>query len=272
MPLPREENADLAFGRHSLRVFSEPRFKRLALKQAPEERRAHWLVFHEGRQITVPKQNSMGYGLVQLMRDPARKGNLLALRKDDLSNFFGAVRIFTVSPAGEETPLGHSFLTRDPGRQTAVLSTVGLVPFALRRISSRNLRINELKKKMLDTSSRLNQLAEARTSPEKRERMRDILMSSNSEANREWFELEQSLRFDPIHPRLPPGLRAYSYRGKGLGDLLIAVQEELARSSGSKAIEGAFAKETTGRFLPKHGWTVINEKPSTVHCRKEFSQ
>jgi len=272
MPLPSEENkAELAFGRHSLRVFSEPRFKHLSLKQAPGERRTHWLVFHEGREIAVPKKNDLGYALVQIMRDPARKGNLLALRKDDLSSFFGTVRIFTVSPAGEETPLGNSFLTRDLGSQTAVLSTVGLVPFALRRISSRNLRIAELKKKMLYTASRLDQLAEARISPEKRERLRDVLMSSSSEANREWFELEQNLRFDPIHPRMPPGLKAYSYRGKGLGDLLITIQEELARSSGSKAIEGEFAKETTGRFLPKHGWKVISENPSTLHCRKDFS-
>ncbi|MEW5955417.1 MAG: hypothetical protein AB1626_02660 [Candidatus Micrarchaeota archaeon] len=271
MPLPKEET-DLAFGRHSLRVFSEPRFAHLALKQAPEERRTHWVVFHEGRKIAVPKRNENGYGLVQILRDPSKKGNLLALRKDDLSDFFGTVCVFTVSPSGEETPLGNSSLGRSEGSRTAVLRTVGLVPFALRRSASRSLRIGELKKKMVDIERRFNQLSQERLSTAERERLCDVLLSSRSEANREWFELEQSLHFNPIHPSPPPGLKAYSYRGRGLGALLISIQEELARSSGSRAIEGEFVKETTGRFLPKHGWKVIVENPSSVYCRKEFSQ
>jgi len=272
MTVPREQSrAELAFGRHSLHVFSEPRFANLALKERPEERRTHWLVSHEGRMIAVPK-NSNGYGLVQLMRDPARKGNLLALRKDDLSSFFGTARLFTVSPTGEETPIGNSSLALPKGSQIAVLSTVGLVPFALRRKTSRNLLVGELKKKMGDLERRSKQLSQERLSPEERERLRDVLLTSHSEANREWFELDENLRGYPFHTRPPSGLKAYSYRRKGLGDLLIAVQEEFARSHGSRGIEGEFAQETTGRFLPKHGWKVVEEGHFGLICRKDFTE
>jgi hypothetical protein len=127
---------DLSLGRRRLGVFSRPEFKALALKEAPVEKRTHWEVIHHDRAFAIPKSLG-GKALVHILRDPARQGNLLAVRKDKLNSPYGQFHLYSVSPSGDEFPVASAALEFPPGHQAPLLVSLGVLPYSLRKFSSR---------------------------------------------------------------------------------------------------------------------------------------
>jgi len=243
--------AELEYGRHKLKVFETPRFAHLALKSAPEERRTHWIVFHEGRPIAVRK-NEAGGKLIHVLRDPAHKGNLLAVRKDNLARPLGETRIFTVSPAGEESPIAAATLVRaHPARDLAEIYSLAVRPYSLsKKVAQRN-RERELRKKL----AKLTKKHALEGQPTTGSKTWEKIVAARDELN----TVTEIVVIAPEKAITPPGRRVYSYRMRGLCLLLVKLQEELAESAGFSGVQALLNKNTTAAFLPRYGWKKLTE-------------
>ncbi len=229
-------SVNLAFGRHDLKVFDDERFSHLKLnpKAPPVEKRTHWLVNHEGKTIPVMKCRP-GFGnLVHILRDPSHKGNLIAVRKDDLRKPLGDIHLSIIHPSGEEIRLGRVELTAGEYsgyRDLANIYDLVVAPYALRKPGS--------KPQKKDPSAKHDSYAEYYT-------------RANTASPRFWPSLSAALREDID----PPNAKHYNYHGKKLGQLLICISEELAAKEGYRKIWAEFNRRTIGKDArpKKFGW------------------
>lgn len=278
---------NLEFGKHFLSTFKHPSFSHLALKEPPVERRNKWLVSHEGRNIEVLKEVDRRK-LLQVLRDPVHKGNLLALRKENLHDPFGNITLYTVSKSGNERHVGHAILERRGEPDLPHLTWVGVVPYALRSKRAEDLLLAALertRKKLEDRLTTPIRIGETRINLhqldflEKRLKggLRDeVIVPEDPRMLLAAFENFQVLKgLKEGRAVQEPGLakrKIYSYRGHRLGPLLISVEEELARMSGAKGMTGDLDISSTGRFLQKFGWVPegLDTSSRYVRFRKAF--
>jgi len=255
----------LEFGCHDLRVFDSEAFFPWRLSQPPvplypsgKSRSGlptRWNVSHAGRQFVVKQRRltseqvftgrqsrrSANAGLVEplihVMRDPVRKGNLLAIRKApsdaaEADGPFGYFNAYSVFPSGEEELVGYSKLTSYFNyADSAYLSGAGVVAHAFRKPATLSAEL-------------------ARRTAKGDAAGVKALRESN----------------DPFHSNAPePGLPSVSYRGVHLGHLLIALSEEVADKAGFRKIYTSANKKTAG-FVARNGWTVLEEKDNSLWC------
>ena len=241
--------AELSFGKHGLQVFNERRYASLALKELPKEMRTSWEVFHEGRTIAVMKDRN-GFGLVHVLRDPARKGNLLAVRKEDTSSPYGKIRLCTVTLAGEEMPVAEAKLSLNPPSLVPYISNLHVKPYSVANPLLRHKRIGELEKKIKKLRTERVQAGSA-AEDRRLEEMRALFA--------EKVELEKSFDWNSLRSKEPQGQKIYHYRGHGLASLLIDLSEELARTTGAPRIEAHFNKFNLGDAPTRHGWKRVSK-------------
>lgn len=262
----------LQLGAHGLRVFEDSAFAHLRLNDSPQEKRTTWEITHRGHRFVVPKKTRDGQ-LLELLADPALKRNVLALRKDYSRTPYGETRLLTIHPSGEERYVGASSL--DPGQVLdgewfAYLHTVGVVPYGLRRDSSKPTWFVQLeraerraRRAMLDSQGwfRLDLT---------HQRIRE-LQNRHMVLQSRMHSFTENVGQTPYVAQPPQGIRSYAYRGHRLGILLIALQEEIAHRAGASAIEAHFHPLTAGRFVGRYGWKKLVElQPGMHHYRKEF--
>ncbi len=256
---------NLEFGKHGLETFGNPLFSHLLLKTSPLEKRSHWLVEHAGKTIVVQKErmvppivNIRGFlrlhdpseprlmSLIQVLKDPARKENLLALRKTNASTPFGRYDLFTVTKTGDEMPIGaFSFYTLNSkdGKPLGYVDSLGIIPFSLRKPASKHdelTRAHKLSRKLYleesDSHSKIN-------TDEEQTKLNKIVNA-----------ISDQLLYDPVKAVKPSGKRVYSNRGHKLSLLFFSLSEELARKRGFPAVGSHLSPDTTQKYMPKYGW------------------
>ncbi|GEM_PF-5893890 len=254
----------LGFGRHDLRVFDSETFLPWQLSQPavplyPSGKHhsglpTRWNVSHAGHEFVVKQRRLASEQVVQgrqsrhsadaervellihLMRDPMRKGNLLAIRKAASESGdtgpLGYFNAYSVFPNGDEEFIGYSKLVSYFNyADSAYLSGAGVVAHAFRKPATLSAELAR------------------RTAREDEAGARALRDSS-----------------EPFNSNAPePGLSSVSYRGVHLGHLLIALSEEVAAKAGFRKIYTSAYKETAG-FVARHGWTVLTEKEKSLWC------
>lgn len=238
-----------------------PEYRSLSLKDSAVEKRAHWEVSHEGRRVVVKKRDR-SQQLVHILRDPAHKGNLIAIRRAGLANGGekGVLTLSTVGPNGDEVQLGSMALLPEEARYK--FESLGLVPFQLRKPTSVHPGVSKLQSVVKDF----------RSSPYAR-LFTDIAVESKAASARlEQFKENLSGHPFPLEVDRPSGRRVYSYRGRGLGMLLIRLGEEIAKKAGAMGVFASLDKRTTARFLfkPGTGWRKTGEGMDFAYGEKRF--
>lgn len=238
MPLPVE----LEYGRHDLPTFRNDFFHSWALAVPAVESRTHWTVAHAGRQFVIPRSRPLRSSggeserLVQVLKDPVRRQNLLVIRKADASDGpFGYFNAYSVFPSGEEELVGYSKLASHPRLASAHLVGVGVVGHAFRKPATLAAEVARLK--LANDAAGLASLKKS-VDP---------------------FEATPS----------KPSMSSKSYRGVGLGHLLIVLAEDVATRAGCRTLYTEAFKPTAG-FVAKHGWRVLADKPSSIRCVKHM--
>ncbi|HII38871.1 TPA: hypothetical protein HA318_02620 [Candidatus Micrarchaeota archaeon] len=234
---------ELAYGRHSLEVFKQAPFADLSVE--PVEKKTRWLVEHEGRSITVMKKH-LEYGeLIHLLKDPVHKGNLIAVRKEGgFGEPFGKYNLTTFRSHGMEQQIGAIELSEE--KKGSFINEVQVMPGTFKKRVSKEGLYGHLTgiygrgENTIKLSDEFQRIEDA-TSP-------------------------YMIKFEP-----PIVGKYYGYRKKGLGRLLIQLVEEISRKHGHDKIEGFFHSRTTGRFLPKHGWTIHPSEQAYVHGEKKLN-
>ncbi len=266
------KKVDLAFGRHSLKVFAKQEFAHLALKHPPEEKRTWWEVRHEGRTICVPKvkeitpsvdasmfEEKEHWGLVALLKDPSWKGNLLAVRKQGLDEHFGRIRVFSTTPSGVESLVATVNLHNKRGN--AFLSDLAVVPYLAKTPFSRPSSVVKVEKHIEKLKRSLG--SQIRN---KAKTIEEIAIFSSIKK-----DLERGFDLSVRGFVTTPSVRSRPYRRKKIAPLLIMLAEELAKKAGFKKISMHADKFTTGKFILKHGWQLVDEKdPDYYHCEKRL--
>ncbi|MBI5225632.1 hypothetical protein HY994_00135 [Candidatus Micrarchaeota archaeon] len=186
----------------------------------------------------IPRSRSRGSDseqLVHVLKDPVRRQNLLVVRKTDAPGPFGYFNAYSVFNSGEEELVGYSKLSSHSRQSSALLSSVGVVQHTFRKPST--LASEVVRRKSVSDVAGVKAI------------MRSV---------------------DPFAAYPPePGLRSVSYRGVGLGHLLIRLAEDVAAQAGFRTLYTNAFKGTAG-FIVKHGWKVLNEKEHSFWCVKHL--
>ena len=260
-------NVDLSFGRHELKVFSEPSFAHLSLRKPSrvQEERTHWLVFHEGRNIPVLKTNSGGESLVQILRDPSHRGNLLAVRKSDLNTLLGETKIYTISKAGEEVEVAKGSLS-DYDRNLWV-HTVAVRPYTFKKPASQQYSVQALRRKAKWIGQEVERHYER--SPFANEKTVK-LRQRQSKLLQKIDHLTNGSAFFSVNYYKPRKQKTYAYRKQKLGSLMFAIKEEFARMTGRSEVNASFDRKTSGKFMLKKGWQLVHSFPDRLLCVKDL--
>ncbi|MEW5955422.1 MAG: hypothetical protein AB1626_02685 [Candidatus Micrarchaeota archaeon] len=186
---------------------------------------------------------------MHLLADPAHKGNLLAVRKENLARPFGETRVFTVSPAGEESPVAAStMLAPHPRYGVPEIYSLAVRPYALSGKAAEHFRGRELEKRIAELQRGLEKSSAVERSA-KWEQIRRMRAESRSFSDKLETVLQAAQR--------PAGRRVYSYRLRGIGLLLMRLHEEIAEAAGFPRVQAFFNKDTAARFMPRYGWKQV---------------